>query len=272
VVGRSLGQWDCAELARQLIREAVVSTISPRTVGRILAARRLKPWRTHVWLHPKGPRDAAFVARTRAVADLLTHDLAPDEVVLSLDQMTSLQPRPRVAPTRPARPGRPLRVEHEYARRGACHLFAAFDTRSGRVYGECCYRKRQAELIAFLERLDAAIPAAIATVHLLLDNVSVHHGRKVRRWLEAHPRFVTHFTPVHCSWMNPVEQWFGILRRKRLRYADFADVPALAGALRQFIREWNETAHPFRWTARSFETILAKVEGALPPQPLAEAA
>jgi transposase len=264
VVGRSLGQWDCAELARQLVRDEIVAAISPATVRRILADRRLKPWRSHVWLHPRAPRDAEFVRRTRAVADLLTRPLAPSEAVLSLDEMTSLQPRPRHAPTRPARTGRPLQVEHEYERKGALHLFAAFDTRSGRAHGECFYRKRQVEFITFLEQLDRAVAPTIATIHLLADNVSVHHGRKVRRWLAKHPRFVVHFTPVHCSWMNPVEQWFSILRRKRLRHPSFADVPALARAVRQFIREWNETAHPFRWTAKSFEKILAKAEAALP--------
>src|SRR6266540_3041668 len=41
---------------------------------------------------------------TRAGADLLTRPLLPSEVVLSVDEKTSLQPRPRRAPTRPACP------------------------------------------------------------------------------------------------------------------------------------------------------------------------
>ena len=53
--GRSLSQWDCAELARQLVRDEVVAAISPQTVQRMLAANRLKPWRSHVWLHPRTP-------------------------------------------------------------------------------------------------------------------------------------------------------------------------------------------------------------------------
>jgi hypothetical protein len=40
------------------------------------------------------------------------------------------QPRPRTHPTRPALPGSPVRVEHEYEGRGARNLFAAFDPRS----------------------------------------------------------------------------------------------------------------------------------------------
>jgi transposase len=261
--GRSLSQWDCAELARQLVRDEVVASISPQTVQRMLAADRLKPWRSHVWLHPRRPRDATFATQVRAVADLLTRLLGDDEVVLSLDEMTSLQPRPRRVPTRPALSGRPLQVEHEYQRAGATHLFAAFDTRSGRVYGVTTRRKRQVEYLALLDHLDRAIPTSVTTIHLLADNVSVHHGKLVQQWLAAHPRFVVHFTPVHCSWMNPVEQWFGILRRKRLRSPNFADLPALQRAIHQFIAEWNEIAHPFRWTARSFDTFLAKIDAAI---------
>jgi len=260
---RSLSQWDCAELARQLVRDAVVRAISPQTVQRMLAARRPKPWRSHVWLHPRAPRDAAFAGQVRAVADLLTRPLPEHEVVLSLDEMTSLQPRPRRAPTRPAQPGRPIQVEHEYGRAGATHLFAAFDTRSGRVYGMTTRRKRQIEYLALLEHLDRSIPASVAAIHLLADNVSVHHGTRVQQWLAARPRFVAHFTPVHCSWMNPVEQWFGILRRKRLRSPNFADLATLQRAILSFIDEWNEIAHPFRWTAASFDKILAKIDAAL---------
>src|SRR4051812_336489 len=173
--GRSLSQWDCAELARQLVIDDVVAAISPQTVQRILAANRLKPWRQHVWLHPRTPRDATFAAHVRAVGDLLTRLLADDEVVLSLDEMTSLQPRPRRVATRPAQPGRPVQVEHEYQRAGATHLFAAFDTRSGRVYGVTARRKRPVEYPTPLEHPKPSIPASIPTIPPPAHNVSGHH-------------------------------------------------------------------------------------------------
>lgn len=98
---RSLSQWDCAELARQLVRDAVVRAISPQTVQRMLAARRLKPWRSHVWLHPRAPRDAAFAEQVRAVADLLTRPLPEHEVVLSLVRaVPRLDRRSRAVPSR----------------------------------------------------------------------------------------------------------------------------------------------------------------------------
>jgi hypothetical protein len=265
VTGRSLSQWDCTELARHLQQEGIVHSISPQTIQRILARWKLKPWRSHVWLHPPAPRDAAFIQATRAIADLYLRPLRPTELVLSLDEKTSLQPRPRRMPTRPARPGDPIQVEHEYARAGAVHLFAALDPRTGTVYGLTFRRKRQVEYLALLEHVDQTIPAAITTIHLIADNVSVHHGKDVQRWLARHPRFVPHFTPVHCSWMNQVEQWFGILQRKRLRHPNFPDLAALTTAILRFITEWNAVAHPFRWTAQSFDKVLAKAEAALPP-------
>ncbi len=50
-------------------------------------------------------------------------------MVVCADEKTDLQPRPRLAATKPARPGQPIRLEHGYKRAGALHPFAAFDTR-----------------------------------------------------------------------------------------------------------------------------------------------
>jgi transposase len=239
--------------------DGLVTDISAATIRRILAAHQLKPWRHHLWLYPKHPRDAEFYATVSDVIDLYTRPLRDDEIVLSLDEKTSLQPRPRLAPTRPAQlQNLPNRCEHEYTRAGALNLFAAFDTRSGRVYGQCYERKRQQECIAFLEHLDREVAEHIQTIHLVCDNVSTHHGKDVTRWLAKHQRFVMHFTPVHCSWMNQVEQWFSILQRKRLRIADFTSKDHLRAKLEQFIREWNQQAHPFNWSTKSVAKVMAE--------------
>jgi transposase len=264
-IGRSLALWDCRELARQLVADGVVAAISAETVRRLLDRLDLKPWRFHSWLTPKAPRDAAFYATVQELCDLDTRPLAPEEVVLSVDEKTSLQPPPRLHPTRPPRAKTPALVEHEYRRDGALNLFAAFDTRSGRVVGQGHRRKRAAEFVAFLEHLDAHLAPAITRVHLVLDNLRTHKTQAVRAWLAAHPRFVLHFTPVHCSWLNQVEQWFGLLQRKRLRIADFASWADLDRKLLRFIAEWNEYAHPFRWTTASFATVLAGRPESVPP-------
>lgn len=258
--GRSLSFCDCQELAAQLVAEAIVPSISVETVRRILEDHHLKPWRYHLWLSPKVLRDEAFAAAVAEICDLYTRPLADDEMVLCVDEKTGLQPRPRKSPTSAAKPKRPTRVEHEYRRAGALNLFAAFDTRTGKVYGRTAERKRQVEFIAFLEQLDREIPAAITTIHLVLDNLVMHKGQQVRAWLAKHPRFVFHHPPVHRSWMNQAEQWLSILQRKRLRIADFADKAALAERIAAFIDEWNQVAHPFNWSTKSVAKIMAKCQ------------
>jgi len=259
-LGRSLSLWDCSEIARQLKRDGVVASISAETVRRILLNHRLNPWRQKMWLSAKVPRDAAFAAQIQEISDLYTRELRADEMVLCVDEMTSLQPRPRNSPTLPTQREQPTRVEHEYGRCGALNLFAAFDTRSGKVYGRTFDRKRQAEFINFLEHLDKEIPTKVKTIRIVLDNLRMHKGKQVQAWLVKHPRFVFHHPPVHCSWMNQVEQWFGIVRRKRLKIVDFANKDALAERLTSFIAEWNEIAHPFNWTTKSVAKVMAKCQ------------
>jgi hypothetical protein len=102
-------------------------------------------------------------------------------VVLCVDEKTNLQPRPRKAPTQAAAAGQPVRVEHEYGRGGALNLFAAFDTRTGKVYGMTAERKRQDEFIAFVERLDRPFGPEITAIPVVLDNLRMHKARRCRR-------------------------------------------------------------------------------------------
>jgi DDE superfamily endonuclease len=267
VVGRSLSQGDSAELARQLGRDGVVDQIAPQTVQRILAHHTLKPWRHHLWLSPTVPRDAAFAAQVQEIVTLYTRPLGVWDMVLCVDEKTSLQPRTRPAPTLAAQPGQPVRVEHEYTRTGALNLFAGFDTRTGKVYATTAERKRQVEFITFLEHMDREIAPDITRIHVVLDNLRMHKGKQVQAGLAQHPRFVFSFPPVQCSWMNQVEQWCSILQRKRLRIADFAAKKPLAQRLMAFVAEWNEHAPPFQWSTKSVAKVMAKCEN-----PMAKAA
>ncbi len=259
--GRSLSQWSCSELARQLEADGIVSSISLETVRRILQSHKLRPWRSHLWISPRVPRDQHFAQQVQLLVDLYTRRLADWERVLCVDEKTNLQPRPRLAPTLPSLPKLSTRVEHEYKRAGALHLFAAFDTRTGKVTALTAVRKRQGEFIALLTQLDEQLPASVRRVFLVLDNSSVHHGKQTQHWLALHPRFVCSFLPTHCSWMNQIEQWFSILQRKRLQISDFSDLHHLAECLMVFVTEWNAHAHPFNWSTKSAARVMAKCEG-----------
>ena len=206
------------------------------------------------------PRDDHFAHLVHTLVELYTRPLTKEEMVLCVDEKTNLQPRPRLAPTLPTRSGSPTRLEHEYKRAGALHLFAAFDTRTGKVYARTEMRKRQVEFIAFLSQLEQELPRESTRVYLVMDNLKMHKGKQVQAWLATHPRFVCHFVPVHCSWMNQVEQWFSILQRKRLRISDFADLDHPSSRLMAYVSEWNTQAHPFNWSTKSAAKVMAKYQ------------
>ena len=258
LVGRSLSPGDGPELARQLITDGSVEELSAATVRRMLAAPQLKPWRQQLWLYPKPPRAAACSATVADLMGLYTRPLRAEELVLAVDEKTALQPRPRLAPPRPAQPHHlPHRVEPEDKRAGALPLCAAFDSRSGKVYGHGYDRKRQRECMAFLEAVDVEVEEDIRTIHLGCDHVRTPQGQEVRPWLAHHPRVGMHFTPVHGSWMNHVAQWCSILQRKRVRMVDFASKDPLRAKLDQFIKEGNHHAHPFHGSTKSVAKIMA---------------
>ena len=57
------------------------------------------------------------------------------------------------------------------------------------------------------------------------------------------------YTPKHCSWLNQVEIWFGILSRRLLKRGSFKSTDELKTRILKFIEFFNETlAKPFRWT------------------------
>ena len=77
-------------------------------------------------------------------------------------------------------------------------------------------------------------------------------------WLSRHPRFVFHFTPTSCSWLNAVETFFASLTKRRLRRGVFRSVVDLQAAINRYISEHNAEPKPFVWTADP-ERVLAAI-------------
>src|SRR5215216_3675752 len=210
-----------------------------------LADMDIKPHRVRSWI--TRPNDPSFWERA---ADICGLYLVPptNALVLSVDEKTGMPARSRTRPTQPVAPGRPARQEHEYVRHGTAILLAALDVHGGGiVQATDLDRNTAANFIAFLEELDAKVPAGLE-VHLVLDNGSSHIARDTRWWFVDHPRFHPHYTPSHASWLNQVELFFSILARRLLKRGEFTSVEDLVGKVMAFIDDYNRTAKPFRWT------------------------
>jgi hypothetical protein len=72
------------------------------------------------------------------------------------------------------------------------------DIKAGTVIGRCQRRHRSIEFRAFLDTIEASVPAD-ADVHVVLDNAATHKTRIVHDWLVKRPRFHLHFTPTSAS-------------------------------------------------------------------------
>ena len=129
--------------------------------------------------------------------------------------------------------------------------------RAGTVIGSCQERHRSEEFRAFLDTLDARVPADLE-VHLILDNAATHKTKLIGDWLRHRPRFHLHFPPTSSSWLNLVEGWFALLTRRRLKRGVFKEIADLEKAIRAYIKENNARPKPFVWT-KSADTILASV-------------
>lgn len=146
---------------------------------------------------------------------------------------------------------------HDYVRHGTTTLFAALDVFTGSVIAECKPRHRHQEFLAFLRRIDRAVPANL-DIHLIVDNYSTHKHAKVKAWLAARPRWQVHFTPTYSSWLNQVERFFGLITDKTIRRGSFCSVKDLVAKIDHFIHHYNQTCKPFTWTA-SADQIFEKL-------------
>jgi len=133
--GVPLSRWTGPELLAEITRAGLAGPLSVSSVLRILAEHPVKPWQYQSWI---SRRDPGFAVKATVILDLYQgfyqgRRLRPGDRILSVDAKPSIQARGRCRPTAPARPGKPVRVEHEYQRNGALALLAALDVHTGKV-------------------------------------------------------------------------------------------------------------------------------------------
>jgi transposase len=227
-------QWSTRKLGRAL-------GVSHMLVQRVWSRARLKPHRTKSYMVSDDPD---FESKA---ADVIGLYLNPPQhaAVFSLDEKTQVQALDRLDPVLPLSPGRLERHGFEYYRHGTLSLFAALNTRTGKVLGAPVDRHNSAAFVAFLESLLSTVRQK--EVHVILDNLSVHKSRHVQRFLADHPRLHFHFTPTYSSWLNQVEIWFSKIERDVIARGVFTSVKDLARKLMRYIKRYNQHAKPIKW-------------------------
>ena len=182
-------------------------------------------------------------------ADVLGLYLTPPEhaVVFAVDEKTAIQALDRLDPVLPLSPGRAERHGFEYYRHGTLSLYAALNTKTGEIVGQTVPRHTSEAFIEFLQDIVDTQPRR-REIHVIVDNLSAHKTKRVRAFLDAHPRVQLHFTPTYSSWLNQVELWFAKIERDLLARGIFTSIPDLARKIRRYINRYNEDPKPIRWT------------------------
>jgi transposase len=247
-----LTHWSSREMASYVTRTTGVS-ISWHYVAKLWRENGLKPHRQGTF---KISRDPEFADKIVDIVGLYL-DPPAGAVVLSLDEKTQVQALDRTQPLLPIAFDATEKRTHDYVRHGTTNLFAALDVGTGKVFGECRGSKDGVNFLAFLKK--AVAPYGDREIHVVLDNLSTHTTPEVQAWLDENPNVTFHFTPTGSSWINQIENWFGIITRQSIRRGTFGSVTALIRQIRDYIDHWNTDAEPFTWTATADE-ILAKVK------------
>ena len=156
--------------------------------------------------------------------------------------------KPSIASTRYCRlaPGRAERHGFEYYRHGTLSLYAALNTKSGKVLGQTAAHHTTEEFVAFLGQI-VALESKGREIHIIADNLSAHKTKRVAQFLAEHPKLHLHFTPTYSSWLNQVELWFARIERDVVASGVFTSVKDLARKLMRYIRHHNQHAAPIKW-------------------------
>jgi hypothetical protein len=264
--GLPLSRFSIGELRREAIERGIVANIGNSTIWRWLSEDAIKPWRSRSWIFP---RDPDFTEKAGRVLDLYEgmwegKPLGKRDYVISADEKTSIQARIRKHPTAPPSSGKPMKVEHEYARGGSLAYLAALDVHRCRVFGRCEQRSGIEPFDRLVSQVMEAQPYRSARrVFWIIDNGSSHRGDKsIKRLQEKWNNIVPVHLPVHASWLNQIEIYFSIVQRKVLTPNDFASLEEVEKRLLGFQQRYEEIAQPFEWrfTRKDLEGLMRKIE------------
>jgi transposase len=157
--------------------------------------------------------------------------------------------------------------EIDYGRRGRGYVFGAFVPASGAALTAPYPGRSTANVVDFLEQVEAWLDPAVERVYAVVDNLAAHRAPDVLLWALAHPRWEFVFQPRYAAYLNLIEPWWKILRSLALKGRRFATWQEVCQAVEAATEYWNAHGHPFRWGRRKRRRPTRPSGAALLPLP-----
>ena len=188
-------------------------------------------------------QNADFVAHMEEVLDLYQQPYDPDYPVVNMDE----KPVQLIEETRapiPATPGKPIRYDYEYERKGTASIFLFTEPLTGwrRVDAQPQRTaKKWAEQVK--ELLDDDYPEA-KQVTLVCDNLNTHKTASLYEAFEPAEarrlakRLDIRYTPKHGSWLNIAEVELSVLTSQGLDRR-LADLETMQNEIKAWEQERN---------------------------------
>jgi hypothetical protein len=196
--------------------------------------------------------DEAYVEKMEDVLKTYERPYDPQQPVVCLDEKPVTLHADVRRPS-PAVPGREMRRDNEYERRGTANVFCAVEPQAGQHFTFPTPDRSAFEFAQVAFHLALQYPEA-ETIHLVMDNLNIHHRKSLtdlygtQVGAEIWERFTVHYTPTHGSWLNQAEIEIGMFSRQCLGNRRIPDLATLRRESRAWNRRVNRAQTKINWS------------------------
>ena len=183
----------------------------------------------------------------------------------------------------PMKKGQLKRKEYEYERNGTTTLIAAQNVSTGKlIHGHLGPTRTEEDFLKFCQQVTKLFCKSEKVI-FLADQLNTHQSASLVEWIAKEMnyeadlgkkgirgilksmksrmlfledknhriRFV--YTPKHCSWLNPIENWFGKLQRHVITGGVNSSIEELQNKIKHYITYYNKClSKPLKWKFKGF--------------------